>query len=254
MRIVSWNVNGIRAVYKKGLQDFVSEYKPDIFCLQETKAHIDQVEEPCRQLGYKHSYWSSAKRKGYSGVATFCNDTPKSIKYDFGISKYEDEGRIALTEHEKFDLYNIYFPNGGSGPERHDFKQEFLADLAKHLKKELARGRSIVVVGDYNIGHSEIDVYDPVRLSKESGFLPEERQWMSEFLELGFVDTFRHFHPDAKNRYSWWSYRELARISNRGWRIDYICISKDLLKNLKSADILDSVEGSDHCPVIVELD
>jgi len=254
VKLVTWNVNGIRACGKKGLIEFAKSEKPDILCLQETKAHIDQCEESLRSLGYKNSYWSSAVRKGYSGVATFVHTEPKSVKKGIDIEEYEAEGRIVLTEHQAFDLYNIYFPNGGSGDLRHNFKQKFLIDLNAHLKPKLKSGRPVIVVGDYNVARTEIDVYDPVRLSKESGFLPEERKWFVDFLELGFVDTFRHFHPNEKDRYSWWSYRELARITNRGWRIDYICVSKNLEKNLVSADILDQVEGSDHCPVVAELE
>ncbi len=254
MKIVSWNVNGIRACYKKNLTQFIQEQRPDILCLQETKAHIDQVEEPARKLNFSQSLWSSAIRKGYSGVATFFNDTVKGHSLGTGHEHYDKEGRFVITEHKNFDLYNIYFPNGGSGDERHNFKQKFLKDLLVHLKAELAKGKKIVVVGDYNIAHEEIDVYAPVRLSKVSGFLPEEREWLSQFYQLGFIDSFRKFHSGEKERYSWWSYRELARISNHGWRIDYICVSKNLEKNLVSADILDTVEGSDHCPVIAELE
>lgn len=253
-KIISWNVNGIRACAKKGLSDFIVAQDPDIFCVQETKAHIDQVEESVRTLGYPISHWSSAVRKGYSGVATFSKKEPLSVTKGIDLAHYDSEGRFVITEHEHFDLYNIYFPNGGSGETRHNFKQEFLRDLNSHLKAQLKKGKSIIVVGDYNVAHKEVDIYDPVRLSKESGFLPEERQWFDSFLELGFVDTFRHLHPDVKQRYSWWSYRELARLGNRGWRIDYISISKNLLKNLKSADVLDQVEGSDHCPVVAELE
>lgn len=253
MKIISWNVNGIRACYKKGLMEFLQAEEPEIFCVQETKAHREQVEPETQSLGYDLSYWSSAVKKGYSGVATFTSDRPLEIRDGWGIKDYDSEGRILWTRHEKFDLYNIYFPNGGAREERHLFKQRFLKDLNVHLKNELKAGREIIVVGDYNVAHSPIDVYDPVRLSKESGFLPEEREWFSDFLNLGFVDTFRAIHGDQKNRYSWWSYREFARTSNRGWRIDYICVSKGLEKHLKSADILDQVEGSDHCPVICEI-
>lgn len=254
MKIVSWNLNGIRACYKKDLAAYVASEKPDIFCVQETKAHRDQVEPEAQNLNYKFDYWSSAIKKGYSGVATFVHDEPITVKKGWGQTEYDSEGRIMWTQHKHFDLYNIYFPNGGSGDERHNFKQLFLKDLNKHLKSELAQGKNIIVVGDYNVAHKEIDVHDPKRLSKESGFLPEERAWFDSFLDLGFVDTFRHFQPDAKDKYSWWSYRELARVSNRGWRIDYICISKSLLKNLKSADIRDAAFGSDHCPVVAELE
>lgn len=253
MKIISWNLNGIRACFKKGLIDFLDEHKPDLFCVQETKAHREQVEVAAQTLGYKFDHWSSATRKGYSGVATFTDTEPQVMRKGWGQSEYDDEGRILWTSHPHFDLYNIYFPNGGSGEDRHNFKQQFLKDLNTHLKKEIAKGTSIIVVGDYNVAHKEIDVYDPIRLSKESGFLPEEREWFQSFLDLGFVDTFRHLHPDEKNRYTWWSYREMARIPNRGWRIDYICITKDLLKYLKSADVLDQVEGSDHCPVVAEF-
>lgn len=253
MKIVSWNVNGIRACAKKGLIDFLHAEEPDIFCIQESKAHIDQVEPGLRELGYDYSYWSSATKKGYSGVVTFTLSEPKEVKRGWGIEKYELEGRIVWTAHEAFDLYNIYFPNGGAREERHLFKQEFLKDLSKHLKSELKKGKKIIVVGDYNVAHAAIDVHDPVRLSKVSGFLPEERAWMQDFLDLGFIDTFRHFHPDEKDRYSWWDYRTLARVSNRGWRIDYICVSENLKDQLKSADILDQVEGSDHCPIVLEL-
>ncbi len=253
VKIISWNVNGIRAVAKKGIVDFLAQEKPDIFCVQETKAHIDQVEDSVKTLGFFKSYWSSAVRKGYSGVATFVHQEPKNIVKGIEHVEYEQEGRIVITEHPHFDLYNIYFPNGGSGDVRHQFKQKFLKDLNAHLKIKLATGKGVVVVGDYNVAHKEHDVYDPKRLSKESGFLPEEREWFDSFLALGFIDTFRYYKPEDKDRYSWWSYRELARITNRGWRIDYICISKNLEKYLISADILDQVEGSDHCPVVAEF-
>lgn len=254
MKIVTWNVNGIRAAHKKGLQDFVKVEAPDILCLQETKAHREQVEAEAQTLGYGHAFWSSATRKGYSGVATFVHDNPLTVELGWGQKEYDSEGRIVITDHGKFLLYNIYFPNGGSGEVRHDFKQQFLKDLNSHLKKVIKSGREIVLVGDYNVAHTEIDVHDPKRLSKESGFLPEEREWLDSFIDLGFIDAFRHFHAGEKNRYSWWSYRELARISNRGWRIDYICITKGLLKNLKSCTILDQVMGSDHCPVMAEFE
>jgi exodeoxyribonuclease III len=253
MKIVSWNVNGIRASGPKGLLDFVETENPDILCLQETKAHIGQVEPRLKDLGFKSAHWSSAVKKGYSGTATFFNRDIKAHSKGIGIPQYDSEGRFVVTEHEHFDLYNIYFPNGGSGDERHLFKQKFLQDLLAHFKSEIKKGKQLVVVGDYNIAHTAIDVHDPVRLSKESGFLPEERAWMDQFFQAGFVDSFRLFHPNEKERYSWWSYRELARPRNRGWRIDYICVTEGLRAKLKSADILDQVQGSDHCPVIVEF-
>lgn len=251
MKIVTWNVNGIRACHKKGLADVLNKIQPDVLCLQETKAHLEQVEPAVRDLGYAHAYWSSAAKKGYSGVATFTNSEPVTVRKGWGLDEYDSEGRIVITDHGAFLLYNIYFPNGGSGEPRHLFKQKFLKDLAEHLKTVIAGGREIVLVGDYNVAHLDIDVHDPVRLSKESGFLPEERAWFDGFLKLGFTDAFRHFHPGLKDKYTWWDYRTLARISNRGWRIDYVCVTKGLVGQLTSAEILDDVEGSDHCPVMV---
>lgn len=253
IKLATWNVNGIRASYKKGLANFISVENPDILCLQETKAHRDQVEPDVQTLGYKHAYWSSAERKGYSGVATFCNHEPDRIRTAIDIPEYEREGRIVWTEFPNFDLYNIYFPNGGSGKERHDFKQKFLRDLKNHLQFEIRRGKQIILVGDYNVAHAEIDVYDPVGLSSESGFLPEERHWMGQLLKIGFIDAYRHLNPNQRDIYSWWSYRELARPKNHGWRIDYICITEGLLPNLLSCDVLMKQEGSDHCPVVAKF-
>lgn len=254
MKIVSWNVNGIRACAKKGLESFIAQEKPDIFCVQETKAHLEQVDDSIKNLGYKKALWSSAIRKGYSGVATFSNREWLTEKTHFDIKKYEDEGRTVITDFGTFVLYNIYFPNGGSGDVRHLFKQEFLNDLNQHLITTYKTGKEIIVVGDYNVAHKDVDVYDPIRLADESGFLPEERKWFDSFLEIGFVDTFRMIHNDVKDKYTWWNYRELARISNRGWRIDYICVSKGLAPLVREAQIHDYIEGSDHCPVSVVID
>lgn len=253
IKIATWNVNGIRASYDKGLNQFVQEISPDILCLQETKAHKEQVEPAKQSLGYEFNYWSSAIRKGYSGVATFLKEKPKKIITGIDNPAYENEGRIVWTQHPEFDLYNIYFPNGGSGEERHFFKQTFLKELVSHLKFEIKKGKQIIVVGDYNVGYLQHDVHDPVRLSKESGFLPEEREWFLGFLNIGFIDAFRKFHPDKKEMYSWWSYRELARQRNKGWRIDHICITEGLVPHLKSCDILTQQLGSDHCPVLASF-
>ncbi len=254
IKLVTWNVNGIRASYGKGLSDFVSAVKPDIICLQETKAHIDQVNPELKSLGYPFHNWSSAERKGYSGVATFSHEAPKKTLTTIDHPQYEKEGRIVWTQYNEFDLYNIYFPNGGSGEERHQFKQNFLKDLTSHLKFEMKKGKQIIVVGDYNVAHQAVDIYDPVMQSRSSGFLPEEREWFTDFLKSGFVDCFRHLHPDRKNIYSWWSYKELARVKNRGWRIDYICATAGLLPHLKSCEVLMEQIGSDHCPVIAEFE
>ncbi len=253
IKVATWNVNGIRASYEKGLSAFILQQKPDILCLQETKAHKEQVNPTLQNLGYAFNYWSSAEKKGYSGVATFLNEEPKKVLTTLDNPEYEKEGRIIWSQHQEFDLYNIYFPNGGSGEERHNFKQKFLKDLLAHLKFEIRKGKQIVLVGDYNVAHQEMDVHDPVRLSKESGFLPEERDWFTLLLKAGFVDCFRHLHPDKKDAYSWWSYREMARMRNRGWRIDYICMTEGLRSHLKSCEILNQQVGSDHCPVTAEF-
>ncbi len=253
MRLISWNVNGIRASYKKGLVEFVERESPDIFCVQETKAHVDQCEPGIRNLAGMQGFWSSAQKKGYSGVATFVKAEPIDVKYGIGKPEYDSEGRVIITRFPKFLLYNIYFPNGGSGDVRHSYKQKFLADLNTHLKPLIAKGEKIVVTGDYNVAHRAIDVYNPNGLANESGFLPEERAWFDSFLELGFVDTFRHFNPDATDRYTWWAMYERARVGNRGWRIDYFCITKNLLPDLVNAEVFDDIQGSDHAPVYLEL-
>jgi exodeoxyribonuclease-3 len=254
MKIVTWNVNGIRAVQQKGLLEFWQRVNPDVLCLQETKAHPDQLDEGLSAPQGWNAFWSAAQRPGYSGVATFAREVPQRVEYGIHIPKFDAEGRIVMTQFAKFALYNVYFPNGGSGPERHLFKQEFLRRFQHHLAQRLKAGDALVVLGDYNVAYLDIDVYDPVKLSRESGFLPEERQWMVQFLEAGFIDTFRYFHPQEQSRYSWWHYLQNSRAANRGWRIDHICVSRNLEKHLRSCTILDEQLGSDHCPVVLELD
>lgn len=254
LKLVTWNVNGIRASYGKGLGQFVTDVNPDILCLQETKAHREQVEPVAQTLGFPFDSWSSAERKGYSSVATFSKIEPNKVLKSIDHPEYEREGRIIWSSYDNFDLYNIYFPNGGSGEERHYFKQTFLKNLNAHLEFELKRGKEIIVVGDYNVAHKDEDVYSPVMLANESGFLPEEREWFTQFLNLGFVDTYRYLNPEKKRIFSWWSYKEMARMKNNGWRIDYICITKNLVKHLKSCDVLMDQQGSDHCPVVAEFE
>jgi len=254
MKIITWNVNGIRACAKKGFLDFFENQDPDILCLQETKAHPGQLEHELLNPFERKAYWSSAFKKGYSGTVTYLKNDVESVSYGIGIRKFDSEGRFVVTDHGDFVLFNVYFPNGSAREERHVFKQDFLKRFTKHLKKLIDAGREVIVLGDYNVAHLEYDVHDPVRLSKVSGFLPEERAWFDEFLSIGFHDTFREIHPDKKDQYSWWSYRENARKNNRGWRIDYICVTKGLVGRLKSAEILQGQEGSDHCPVVIELE
>ncbi|NJL24183.1 MAG: exodeoxyribonuclease III [Calothrix sp. SM1_5_4] len=254
MKIITWNVNGLRSVVRKGFHEFWERQDPDIFCLQETKCHPDQLDLAAVVREGYHAHWSAARRAGYSGTATFSKENPRTVRQGFGIPKFDAEGRMVVSEFAAFALYNCYFPNGGASEERHVFKQEFLRRFSRHLHKRVAKGDNVIVVGDYNVAYLDIDVYDPAALSAESGFLPEERRWMKGFLEQGFVDAFRYLHPDEKHRFTWWSYLQNSRMGNRGWRIDHICVSRNLEKKLKSVDILDQQTGSDHCPVVMEID
>lgn len=253
LKIISWNVNGIRALHKKGLKNFLERQSPDIFCVQETKCKVNQVEDEKYESLYPYSHWSEAVKPGYSGTASFFKSKPIEVYHGIELPDYDSEGRFVIAKLPHFLLYNVYFPNGGMGEERHDFKQNFLADFTDHLAEKIQEGHEILVVGDYNVAHLEIDVYDPERLSSSSGFLPEEREWFSSFLEMGFVDTFRHFHPTLKDKYTWWSYRERAKEHNRGWRIDYMCVTPGLVPHIKSMKHLDMQVGSDHCPLEMVL-
>ena len=256
MKIASWNVNGIRASFNKGLEDFIKKHSPDILCLQETKAHPDQLDEKLRLSEYyPHNSWSSCGvKKGYSGTAVFSKNPPVRVCDEMGIKKFDREGRILISEYDSFILLNIYFPNGSMTEERHLFKQEFLYRLtlfAELLQKKETRG--LVILGDYNTAYQDRDVYDPAALKAVSGFLPEERKWLCSFLDSGFIDVFRYFYPDKESAFTWWSYRENARKKNRGWRIDHICVSKSLKSRLKGIAIHQDQSGSDHCPVVMEM-
>jgi exodeoxyribonuclease-3 len=254
MKIVSWNVNGIRAAHKKGLEGFVRTFKPDLFCVQETKAHPDQVGPEIKSLCGYQSEWASAQKKGYSGVATFWkNETPHNINIGIGVEEFDSEGRVVATDHKDFVLYNIYFPNGQSRAERQEYKMKFNHALSKHLEQVRKSGKEIIVVGDYNIAPTEIDIFDSQKYANTSGFLPIERDWLQSLFASGFVDTFRHFYPTEKERFTWWNQIDRSRISNRGWRIDLICVTSGLLPRLVSANILDDIQGSDHCPIAIEL-
>jgi len=252
MRIVSWNVNGIRATLGKGFEESFEKLQPDLLCLQETKAHPSQVELPSPLVRWSNS-WSSADKKGYSGTAVFTQSPGFRLENFMGEPSYDSEGRATFAYGNNFTLVNLYFPNGAASPERHRFKMSFLDRLLPWLKALEASHGPLVICGDYNIAHQEIDIHDPIRNKDSSGFLPEERGWMTKLLESGFVDTFRHFHPEKKEEYSWWSFRQGSRERNKGWRIDYICISESLKSSLRSAAIHQDIFGSDHCPVSIEL-
>jgi exodeoxyribonuclease-3 len=252
MKIVSYNVNGIRAASKKGLAEWLKNNPADILCVQETKAHQEQVDvTPFEELGYHH-VWHSAQKKGYSGVATFSKTKPDQVVIGCGMEKYDQEGRILRTDYGDWTLLNCYFPSGTSGEERQAFKMEFLDDFFNwigELKKERPH---LIIVGDYNIAHTPNDIHDPVRNKKSSGFLPEERAWMSKWLDSGFVDAFRQIHPE-KVEYSWWSYRAGARKNNKGWRIDYQSVSQPIADKIKDAYQMGDAVHSDHCPVYMEI-
>lgn len=252
MTILSWNVNGLRAVAKKGFIDWLGQTGPDILCLQEIKVQTDQLDESLlHPLGY-YGYFNSAEKKGYSGVATYTKEKPRTVEYGFGIPKFDSEGRVLMTDHGDFLLFNIYFPNGKMRQERLDYKMEFYDLILHHFDTLKAKGHKLVICGDYNTAHKEIDLARPKENEKTSGFLPIERAWMDKLVAHGYVDSFRRFNHEAE-QYTWWDMQTFARQRNVGWRIDYHFISENLLPYLKKAWIMPEVTGSDHCPVGIEL-
>ncbi len=254
MKLISWNVNGIRAVLKKGFWNFVEEHQPDILGVQETKIQEDQLLDELLEVEGYHVFWHSARRKGYSGVATFSKPEPLRTQYGLGIERFDDEGRVLITEYPEFLLFNIYFPNGQRDQGRLDYKLDFYAELLDYLDALKAQGKRLVICGDYNTAHKEIDLKNPKQNEKTSGFLPVEREWIDRYVEHGYVDTFRLFHPDEPEQYTWWTYRFGARSRNIGWRIDYFFVSENMVPFVKGAAILPEVMGSDHCPIVLEVD
>ena len=253
LRLLSWNVNGIRAIQKKGFLGWLEKESPDILCLQETKAHVEQLtKELINPNGYE-TYWSSGEKKGYSGVALYTKAEPKKTETGFDIKKYDSEGRILITDYDDFILFNIYFPNGQRDQERLNYKLGFYDEFLRYVNDLKDKGRKIIICGDVNTAHKEIDLARPRENQNTSGFLPIERKWMDKFFECGYIDTFRHFVKDG-GHYTYWDPVSRARERNVGWRIDYFIISPNLLKNLKSAFILPDVMGSDHCPLGIEID
>ena len=249
--IITYNVNGIRAALKKDLDQWLSASKADIVCLQEIKAKPEQFDEAAfNDLGYR-CYINSAEKPGYSGVAILSKITPKHIEYGCGIEKIDFEGRIIRVDFENYSVMSVYFPSG-SNSERQGFKMEFLALFHTYITKLKKIIPNLIISGDYNICHQAIDIHNPKVNKNSSGFLPEEREWVSQFIDSGFIDSFRHLNKDP-HHYSWWSYRANARAKNLGWRIDYNMISTPLLPKLKRSQILPAARHSDHCPVLVEL-
>ena len=253
MKLLSWNVNGIRAAVKKGFLEYLEDENPEIICIQETKAHKEQLtSEILEDHGY-FTYWHSGQKKGYSGVATFCKEEPLYIQEGIGIKKYDDEGRVLITEHNKFLLYNIYFPNGQKNEERLKYKLDFYDDLLPIINDQVESGNNVIVTGDWNTAHRPIDLARPNENKNTSGFMPIEREKVDEYILNGWVDTFRLFHEEG-GRYSWWTYRFGARDRNIGWRIDYFFVNEGMVELCTDADIHQNIFGSDHCPVSLILD
>jgi exodeoxyribonuclease III len=252
IRILCWNVNGIRAVHRKGFKNWLITEKPDILCLQETKAVRKQFPTDIMNLKGYQTYFSEADRKGYSGVAMYTKIKPETVKKGFGIDEFDREGRILIADYVDFVLFNIYFPNGKRSPERLQFKMDFYDSFLEYINELKDKGRNIVVCGDLNTAHKEIDIARPKENEKISGFLPEERAWVDKFLSQGYVDTFREFNKNP-DQYSWWSYRTKARERNVGWRLDYFFVNKEFMGHVKSSHILSDVMGSDHAPIGLDL-
>lgn len=252
MRLLSWNVNGARAIVKKGFLDWLQKEFPDVLCIQETKAHPEQLtDDVLKPNGYK-TYWSAAEKKGYSGVAVFTKREPKFVHEGLGVKEFDTEGRTLMLDYGNFILFNIYFPNGGAGNKRVPFKMKFYDAFLKKAERLKKQGKKLIVCGDINTAHTEIDLARPKENEKNTGFLSEERAWVTKFIEHGYVDTFRYYHK-ASDHYTWWDYKTKARERDVGWRIDYFFVTKNLLPKLQKAFILKQVLGSDHCPVGIEL-
>ena len=252
MKIITYNLNGIRAAMSKGLIDWISQVSPDVLCVQEIKANPDQVGVfEFEELGYHH-YWYPAQKKGYSGVAIFTKQKPKHIEYGCGIKEYDDEGRILRIDFEEFSVMSVYHPSGSSGDLRQAFKMEWLGAFLNYINQLKATYPKLVICGDFNICHKAIDIHNPKSNANTSGFLPEEREWMEQFINSGFVDSFRYFNQ-APHQYSWWSYRAGSRAKNLGWRIDYNFVTDNLKNRISRSVILPSAIHSDHCPVLLEM-
>lgn len=252
MKLISWNVNGLRAVAKKGFVDWIKKESPDILCLQETKAWEEQLDDSIKNIpGYK-SYFAEAYRKGYSGVAVYTKEEPLSVKKGIGIEAFDREGRFLILEYEKFTLFNIYYPNGKKDAIRLKYKLDFYEAFQKYAVNLKNQGKRLIICGDVNTAHKEIDLARPKQNQKTSGFLPEERAWIDRFLAEGFYDSLRLF-TDKGEIYTWWDMITRARDRNVGWRIDYFFISENLKENITNAYTMPDVMGSDHCPIAIEL-
>ena len=252
MKIISYNVNGIRAAMKKGFIDWLILEQPDVVCVQEIKALRDQIDiEALEKVGYKYNYWFSAEKKGYSGVGIISKQEPNNVIYGTGISEMDFEGRNLRVDFNQLSIMSLYLPSG-TNLDRLEFKLSYMDKFYDYVSNLKKTNPNLVIAGDFNICHKAIDIHDPIRNKNVSGFLPVERNWLSKFIELGFIDSFR-FYDEKPHKYSWWTYRANARANNKGWRIDYIMVSKSLENKMKNASILSEVVHSDHCPILVEI-
>ncbi|AWU43825.1 exodeoxyribonuclease III [Blattabacterium sp. (Cryptocercus kyebangensis)] len=253
MKIVSYNINGIRSGINKGLCHWIEKIQPDILCFQEIKAFPEQINTSIfDNFGYYH-YWYPSKRKGYSGVGILCKEKPNHIEYGIGIDSIDQEGRILRIDFKKISVISLYIPSGKYMENRLNFKFYFMDNFISYIKEMKKKLTNLIICGDYNICHKEIDIHDPIRNHEISGFLPKERKWMSDFLNLGFIDSFRNYVKESKH-YSWWSYRYNAKKNNKGWRIDYIMVSYFLKKKMINAYLLPEIKYSDHCPTVLEIE
>jgi exodeoxyribonuclease-3 len=252
MKIISYNVNGIRAALKKGFLDWLEVAKPDVICIQETKAHKDQLDlSEFENAGYPYHYWFSAQKKGYSSVAVLCKEKPKHVEYGTGIETMDFEGRNLRVDFEAVSVMSMYLPSG-TNLDRLNFKLNYMDEFQEYINNLKQEIPNLVICGDYNICHEEIDIHNP-KMKGVSGFLPEERTWISNFINSGFVDSFRSLNQEVE-AYSWWSYRANARANNKGWRLDYAMVSLPLEEKISRAYILPEAKHSDHCPIVLELD
>lgn len=254
MKIISYNVNGIRAAMNKGFLQWATTVEPDILCIQETKAYKEQVDlDLIENDGYKH-YWNSAEKKGYSGVAIFTKKEPNHVEYGTGNAVMDGEGRVLRVDFDDFSVISLYVPSG-TNINRLDFKLQFCDEFALYIQELRKEIPNLVICGDYNICHQAIDIHDPVRNKNVSGFLPVEREWLSNYIDsCGMIDSFRHFHQGVPDQYTWWSYRANARNNNKGWRIDYHMVAESLRENMKRSIILPEAKHSDHCPILLEME
>lgn len=253
LKISTWNVNGYRAVLKKGFADWIRQDEADVVCLQEIKTRPDQVDDVFRSWDGYHAYWNPAERPGYSGVAVFSRNEPMEIGYGLDDPRFDNEGRVIWMRFADFTIYNIYFPNGQRGKDRVDYKLDFYARLLEICHERHNRGEEIILTGDFNTAHQEIDLANPRQNSTTSGFLPEEREWVTHYLENGFTDAYRHLYPE-RVQYTWWTYITNARARNVGWRLDYYLVTSTMIDSVKDVVIQDQVIGSDHCPVSIFLE